>query len=87
MEEICEIAEKSARSFLFSKISPSKVEDINFSVNVEGEKPLSIDMDLEITLSKSKKGLDLEALTEEALKKAFEAVERYLRDQRLGYNI
>ncbi|MEM2875341.1 MAG: DUF3194 domain-containing protein [Candidatus Bathyarchaeia archaeon] len=86
MEKICEVAERSVRKFLFSKIPPSKVEDINFSVNLEGERPLNVEMELEVIPSKLEEGIDLHILTREALKRAFAEVENYLRDQKLDYN-
>ena len=92
MEEICEVAEKSARRFLLSKIPSNRLRDIDFSINVEGDIPLNVEMELKVTLTRTHarevlSQLNLEELIDEALKRAFTAVESYLRDRRLGYSL
>jgi len=92
MEEICEIAESSARRFLLSKIPSNRLRDIDFSIDVEGEIPLNVEMELRVTLTRTHarevlSKFNLEELVDEALNRAFEAVESYLRDRRLDYNL
>ncbi|MCD6528916.1 DUF3194 domain-containing protein [Candidatus Bathyarchaeota archaeon] len=92
MEEICEIAESSARRFLLSKIPSNRLRDIDFSIDVEGEIPLNVEMELRVTLTRTHarevlSKFSLEELVDEALNRAFKAVESYLRDRRLDYNL
>jgi len=92
MEEVCEIAERSVRKFLLSKIPSNRLRDIDFSIDVAGDIPLNVEMELRVTLTRTHakevlSKFNLEELIDEALNRAFTAVENYLRDRRLGYNL
>jgi hypothetical protein len=76
---LCETAEKAARKRVLSKISSKMVENLNISVEVEGTKPVNIEVEIDLELSPKMKNFDADMLVNEAVKEAFEASENYLR--------
>jgi hypothetical protein len=79
VSELCEIGEKAARDYITSKISPHKISTLDMTIDVEGTKPIIVDIDIEIVLSPLMKDYDAETLVNEAKQKAFNAIEEYLR--------
>lgn len=80
VEELCEIAEKSAREYILSKLSPRRISTLNITVDTEGSKPITVNVDVEITLSPLMKNYDVEKLANEATREAFVSIEKYLRE-------
>ena len=80
VEELCEIAEKTARKYVLSKIPSRKISTLNITVEIQGRKPITVNVDVEITLSPLMKNYDVTKLAEEATQKAFTSVEKYLRE-------
>jgi len=80
VEKLCEIAEKAAREYILSKVPSRRVSTLNITVDTEGTKPITVSVDVEVTLSPLMKNYNIEELTREATKKAFASVERYLRE-------
>ncbi len=80
VEELCEIAEEAAREYILSKVPSRRVSTLNITVDTEGTKPITVSVDVEVTLSPLMKNYNVEELTREATKKAFASVERYLRE-------
>ena len=78
-EALCKIAEDSARRFVLSKISSSKIADLNVTVDVEGTKPLTVNVEVEIKLSPQVEGYDVQKVADEAVKNAFRSIEEHLR--------
>jgi len=79
IEELCRIAEKSAREYILSKIPPQRISDLNITVDTEGVKPITVNVDVEIVLSPLMKNYDVEKLANEAKNEAFLSIEKYLR--------
>jgi len=79
-EELCEIGEKAARDYISSKISQRRVSALDITIDVEGAKPITVNVDIEIALSPLMKSYDVETLVNEAKKKAFDAIEEHLRN-------
>jgi len=79
VEELCEIAEEAARKYVLSKIPIHRVSDLNLTIDVQGLKPLTVNLDIEITLSPLMKDYPVEKLAEEAKERAFSALENHLR--------
>ncbi len=79
MEELCEIAEDTAREYVLSEVPPRRISVLNVAVDAEGAKPLIINIDVEVTLSPMMKNFDLETLVKEATRRAFTSIEKYLR--------
>jgi len=79
VEELCEIAEESAREYVLSKVPSRRVSAINVIVDAEGTKPITINVDVEVVLSPLMKNYDVEKLATEATERAFASIEKYLR--------
>ena len=79
IEELCQTAENAARKHVLSKVSQKLVKKLDISVEAEGAKPVSLTVEVNLALSPEAKGFDEKKLAEEAVKKAFEAIETYLR--------
>lgn len=80
LEKLCEIGEKAAREHVLSKVSPHKVSALNISVDTEGTKPVTVNIDVEISLSPLMKDYNVEKLVKEATEKAFASIKEYLSE-------
>ncbi len=80
VEELCELAEKTARKYVLSKIPSRKISTLNIAVEIQGRKPITVNVDVEVTLSPLMKNYDVATLAKEATQKAFVSVEKYLRE-------
>ena len=78
--ELCERAEQAARDYVLSKVSRSRIITLDVSVDAEGTKPVTANVDVTVVLSPLMKDFDVEALTKEATKRAFDSIEEYLRE-------
>lgn len=81
IEELCSIAEEAARTYILSIIPPKKIETLNVSAEAEGNKPVTLDIDVAITLSTSMKEIDAQKLVDKAVEEAFTSAEKYLREK------
>jgi len=79
-QELCAVAEKAARSHVLSKVPSSRVSVLNVTVDAEGTKPVTVNVEVEVTLSPLLKDYDVEKLANEATQKAFASVEAFLRE-------
>ena len=79
IETLCSTAENAARKHILSKVSLKMVEKLNISVEVEGTKPVNVTVEVDLALSPEMKDFDANALVNDAVKKALEASESYLR--------
>ena len=80
IEELCSIAEEAARVYIKSKVPLKRIEALNISVEAEGAKPMTLTVDVDITLSPLMKDFDVQKLVNEAVKEAFVSAEKYLRN-------
>ncbi|MEM4703462.1 MAG: DUF3194 domain-containing protein [Candidatus Bathyarchaeia archaeon] len=81
VEQLCVAAEEAARKHVYSIVPKKNVETLNIAAEVEGTKPVNLAVDVEIILKPASEGIDVQKLADEAVKKAFEAAEKYLREQ------
>jgi hypothetical protein len=81
IEELCTIAEETARKYVLSKVDSNKIERLNVIVEAEGTKPITITVDVDIGLSQQVKDFDVRRLADEAVKSAFASVEKYMREK------
>lgn len=86
IEELCSIVEETARQYVLSKVSPKRVEELNISVETEGTKPVSLTVDVDISLSPLMRNFDVQKLADQAVKEAFTAAEKYLRELKCHSN-
>ena len=80
VEKLCEVAEEAARRHILSKVPMRRISDFDITVEVEGLKPLNVTVDVNLELSPLMRNYDAEKLVEEAVRKAFNAVDNYLRE-------
>jgi hypothetical protein len=78
-EELCKIAESSARKFVLSGLPPREISDFDVTVDIEGTRPIKVNVEVEIELSQQLEGVDVQMLANEAVKHAFLAIEEHLR--------
>ncbi|MCJ7722179.1 DUF3194 domain-containing protein [Candidatus Bathyarchaeota archaeon] len=80
VEELCERAEQAARAYVLSKVYTGRIATLDVSVDAEGTKPVTVNVDVTVVLSPLMKDFDVEELTKEATKRAFAIIEEYLRE-------
>ena len=85
VEELCKRAEQVARAYVLSKVSIGRIATLEVSVDAEGIKPITVNIDVTVVLSPLMKDFDVEALTKEATKRAFAIIEEYLRELRCKF--
>jgi len=80
LEKLCEIGEKAAREYVVSRVSSRKISALNISIDIEGSKPVTVNIDVEINLSTLMKDYNVEKLAKEATEKAFASIKDYLSE-------
>ena len=80
VSELCEGAEEVARQYVLSNVSTSRIVTLDVSVDAEGTKPITVNVDVSVVLSPLMRNFDVETLTKEATKRAFTHIEEYLRE-------
>jgi hypothetical protein len=78
--DVCEIADRAVRDFVFSKVKPRLVEDLEVAVDAEGSGPVTIVVDVSLSLKPSAGRIDVKRLVDEAGERAVQAVEDKLRE-------
>jgi post-segregation antitoxin (ccd killing protein) len=79
IEALCSKAENAARKHVLSKVSSKMIDRLDISVEAEGSKPVNVTVEINLTLTAEAKGVDAQALVEEATEEAHKASENYLR--------
>ncbi len=87
MERICEVAEEAVRGYIASRVPSRGISNLTITVDLKGTQTLTVDVDVEVTLSPLLRSLNVEELVNKAVKAAFEAVERYLRENGCQYKV
>ncbi len=80
LEKLCEIGEKAARDYVLSEVSSRRISSLDITVDTEGVKPVSVNVEVGVTLSPLMKNFDVEKLAKEATEKAFAAIKSYLSE-------
>ena len=80
IEELCSITEEDAREYVLSKVPSKRIETLNISVEVEGTKPVTLTVEIDIALSPLMKDFDVQKLVDEAVNEAFTSAKKYLRE-------
>jgi hypothetical protein len=80
IEKLCAVAEQAARKYVLSKVSSKRIETLNISAEAEGAKPLTLTVEVDITLSPLMKSFDAKKLAKEAVEEAFKFAKSHLRD-------
>ncbi len=79
IEALCTTAENAARKHVLSKVANKMVEKLDISVEADGEKPVNLTIEIDLSLSPQMKNFDTKTLVAEAAKEALLAGEKYLR--------
>jgi Holliday junction resolvase len=79
IEKLCAIANDAARKYIASKVSNREISDLSISVDLEESQGLNVEVDVDLTLSQLYRDMDVKKLAEEAVKVAFEAIDKYMR--------
>jgi hypothetical protein len=80
IEQLCAVAEETARKYVLSKVRLKGIETLDISVEAESAKPTTLTVDININLSPLMKNLDAQMLAKEAVEEAFKSAEKYLRE-------
>jgi len=80
IEELCSITEEDAREYVLSKVPSKRIETLNISVEVEGTKPVTLTVEIDVALSPLMKDFDVQKLVDEAVNEAFTSAKKYLRE-------
>jgi hypothetical protein len=78
-EKLCEIAEEAARKYVALKVPKRAILDLSVSVELKESEALDVEVEVDLVLSPLFKDIDAENLADEAVKAAFKATEKYLR--------
>ena len=79
-ENLCVSVEKAARDYIKSKIPLGKIQKLNINVEIEGQTPVTVTVDIELAASPLMEGCNEEQLVNEATRKALGATDTYLRE-------
>jgi hypothetical protein len=79
IETLCEIAEKTAKKHVLSKVRSKIVEKLDIVVEADGTKPLNLTVEIDLVLSPKMTNRNADTLVNEAIKEALEASDNYLR--------
>ncbi|MDR2203809.1 MAG: DUF3194 domain-containing protein [Nitrososphaerota archaeon] len=80
IETLCKIAEDVARKYIQVKISSKLVDRLDIIVDAQGSKPLDLSVEINLLLNEVAKGVDADALVNEAVAQAHLAIENFLRN-------
>jgi len=80
IEEVCTIAEEEARKYVASKIPRKHIERLNVTAEVEGARPVTVTIDVDIGLTSAAKGFNVQKVADEAVKEGIKAAEKHMRD-------
>lgn len=80
LSKLCEIGEQTARAYVLSKVPEKRISTLDITVETEGSKPVTVNVEVELTLSPLMKNFNVDQLAKEATEKAFQAIKDYLRE-------
>jgi hypothetical protein len=80
IERLCLIAEEAARKHVLSKISKKNIEKLDVCTEVEGTKPVRLEINVDIGLSPTLGNFNVQKLANEAVNAGFKSAEKYLRE-------
>lgn len=80
MQTLSEIAEKAAGDYIQSKVPRRKISKLDIIVETTGSKPVTISVDVDLALSPLMRTTNAAKLADEAVQKAFEAIDQFLRE-------
>ena len=85
IDTLCELAEKSARKHILSRVNLRHISDLNITIEVHWKKQIMVDVDVDISLIPLMKDYDVKKLVKEASQKSFTAIEEYLKELKCNF--
>ena len=79
LDEISELAVKSAENFIYSRVSKKEILDLDIKVELDYDKGLDVDIDIDIKFDPLSKSNN--TLAEEAANHAITEIDSYLADE------
>jgi hypothetical protein len=81
IEDLCLLAEETARKHVYSKIPKKSIETLNITAEAEGTGPMNLAIDIDVSLKRSTtQSFNVQRTADEAVKEAFKTAENYLRE-------
>jgi hypothetical protein len=80
LKKLCEVGEKAARDHIFSRLSVRRISTLDITLDTEGNKPVTVNVEVHLPVPPSIKDFDVNMLAQEATERAFEAIKGYLRE-------
>jgi hypothetical protein len=78
--ELCKVAEERTRKYVASRVPQKQIEKLDVTTEVEGLKPVSIVIDVDVRLSPIMKDIDVKKLADDAAASGLIAAEEFLRE-------
>ncbi len=79
IELLCSTAENAARKHILSKVASKQIDRLDISVEADGSKPVNVTVEVNLVLSLKARSIDAKNLAKEAVAKAHETAEDFLR--------
>lgn len=79
IEVLCQIAETAVKRYVLSQVSLKLIERLNIIIEAKGDKPITIEIDIDFAMTSIKKSINPEIIAKNAIKEALIASENYLR--------
>lgn len=77
---VCEIAEVAARSYILSKVPKRGISDLDIAIDISVSELLTVNVDVNLTLSPLAQKVDVDQLVGEAVNTAIKVAESKLRE-------
>ena len=78
--ELCKIAEEKARKFVVSKVPRKQIEKLDVTAEVEGLKPVSVTINVDVRLTSFMRDVDVKKLVDDAAGSGLDAAREFLRE-------
>ncbi len=79
IEQLCAIAEATARSHIYKMLSPKKIDRLDICATTEGTKPTTLSLEIELMPKLATEEIAAQRIINGAIKASFNAAEKYLR--------
>lgn len=79
IEVLCQIAETAVKRYVLSQVSLKLIERLNIIIEAKGDKPITIEIDIDFAMATIEKSINPEIIAKNAIKEALIASENYLR--------
>ena len=78
LEQLCEAGERAAQAYILSKVPRKHITTLDITIDTQGSKPVTVNVEVELELSESMKAFNVDELAKQATQKAFDGARQYL---------